>query len=77
MEVFNKLNSSSTSRPEILTSFMLISPPKFINPEIYRFKFLKCPICSGQPVHNHEQEQCYYILKGKGLMIIEDENPRK
>ena len=31
------------------------------------------PINSEQPVHNHEAEQCYYIIRGKGLMIIENE----
>jgi mannose-6-phosphate isomerase-like protein (cupin superfamily) len=28
---------------------------------------------SGQPIHAHDPEQCYYIIKGTGLMIIEDE----
>lgn len=31
------------------------------------------PIGSEQPIHNHEPEQCYYIIKGKGLMVIEKE----
>ena len=26
-----------------------------------------------QFLHSHEQEQCYYILRGKGLMIIDEE----
>lgn len=26
-----------------------------------------------QFLHSHEQEQCYYILEGKGLMIIDEE----
>lgn len=26
-----------------------------------------------QFLHSHEQEQCYYIIKGTGLMIIDDE----
>jgi mannose-6-phosphate isomerase-like protein (cupin superfamily) len=31
------------------------------------------PVGSEQPVHAHEPEQCYYIIQGKGLMMIEDE----
>jgi mannose-6-phosphate isomerase-like protein (cupin superfamily) len=31
------------------------------------------PVGSEQPMHSHAPEQCYYIIKGKGLMIIEDE----
>jgi mannose-6-phosphate isomerase-like protein (cupin superfamily) len=27
-----------------------------------------------QFLHSHEQEQCYYIIKGKGLMIIDEES---
>ena len=29
---------------------------------------------SEQPVHNHVPEQCYYIIRGTGLMIIEEES---
>ena len=31
------------------------------------------PVNSEQPLHKHEPEQCYYIIKGKGLIKIEDE----
>jgi mannose-6-phosphate isomerase-like protein (cupin superfamily) len=34
------------------------------------------PVGSEQPIHNHEPEQCYYIIKGKGLMFIEDESKK-
>ncbi len=27
-----------------------------------------------QFLHSHEQEQCYYIISGTGLMIIDDQN---
>ncbi len=27
-----------------------------------------------QFLHSHEQEQCYYIIKGTGLMLIDDES---
>ncbi len=26
-----------------------------------------------QFLHSHEQEQCYYIISGTGLMIIDDQ----
>ena len=28
----------------------------------------------AQFLHTHEPEQCYYIIKGKGLMIVEGES---
>ncbi len=28
---------------------------------------------SMQFLHSHEQEQCYYIISGMGLMIVDDE----
>lgn len=28
---------------------------------------------SEQPLHKHEPEQCYFIIKGTGLMIIDGE----
>ena len=31
------------------------------------------PAGSQQPLHKHEPEQWYSIIKGKGLMIIENE----
>jgi len=27
-----------------------------------------------QFLHSHEQEQCYYVISGNGLMIIDDQN---
>lgn len=31
------------------------------------------PVGSEQPAHNHVPEQCYYIIRGKGLMLVEEE----
>jgi len=72
MEVFNKSNSKNTGELPILTSWILIgsqnSPTRNISLQISEI-----PIGSEQPIHNHDPEQCYYIIKGRGLMIIEEE----
>ena len=31
------------------------------------------PVGSEQPLHSHDPEQCYYIIRGTGLMIIDEE----
>jgi mannose-6-phosphate isomerase-like protein (cupin superfamily) len=72
MEVFNKKNSKNTGDLEILTSFMLISPQSSSVKHI-SMQISEVPIGSEQPIHSHEPEQSYYIIKGKGLMIIEEE----
>jgi mannose-6-phosphate isomerase-like protein (cupin superfamily) len=51
---------------------MLISPQNSSTQNI-SVQVSEIPIGSEQPVHNHDPEQCYYIIKGRGLMIIEDE----
>lgn len=73
MEVFNRSNSNSTGRLPILSSWMLISPQKCYSRNL-SIQISEVPAGSEQPIHNHEPEQCYYIIKGKGLMIIEDES---
>ena len=72
MEIFNRNKSKSTGELPILTSWMLISPQNTPTRSI-SLQISEVPAGSGQPVHNHDPEQCYYIIKGKGLMIIEDE----
>ena len=72
MEVFNRRNSKNTGRLEILTSFMLISPQNTSSQRI-SLQVSEVPVGSEQPIHAHEPEQCYYLIKGKGLMIVEDE----
>jgi mannose-6-phosphate isomerase-like protein (cupin superfamily) len=72
MEVFNKDNSKNSGQLPILSSWMLISPQNSSAQGI-SMQISEIPIHSEQPVHNHDPEQCYYIIKGKGLMIIENE----
>jgi mannose-6-phosphate isomerase-like protein (cupin superfamily) len=72
MEIFNKKNSRNTGQLEILTSYMLISPQNSSTKNL-SIQISEVPIGSEQPIHAHEPEQCYYIIKGKGLMIIENE----
>ena len=72
MEIFNRSNSKNTGQLPILSSWMLISPQNSSAQSI-SIQISEIPIGSEQPVHNHDPEQCYYIIKGKGLVIIEDE----
>jgi len=72
MEVFNKANSKSTGTLDILTSHMLISPRSSSARNI-SIQVSVVPVGSRQPVHAHGPEQCYFIIKGSGLMMIEDE----
>ncbi len=52
---------------------MLISPNNTASKNL-SLQISEIPIGSEQPIHNHEPEQCYYIIKGKGLMFIENES---
>lgn len=72
MEIFNRNNTNKTGNLEILKSHMLIGRQNVANANI-SMQISTIPAGSEQPVHKHEPEQCYYIIKGKGLMIIEDE----
>ena len=72
MELFNKGNSKNTGQLPILSSWMLISPQNSSTQGI-SVQISEIPVGSEQPVHNHDPEQCYYIIKGKGLMIIDAE----
>ncbi|MBU3914761.1 cupin domain-containing protein [bacterium] len=73
MEIFNRDNSNNTGQLPILTSWMLISP-KNSSIQNLSIQVSEVPVGSAQPIHNHEPEQCYYIIKGKGLMMIEEES---
>ncbi len=72
MEIFNKGNSRNTGKLEILTSHMLIGPQNSSTKNL-SIQISTIPKGSAQPVHAHDPEQCYYIINGTGLMIIEDE----
>jgi quercetin dioxygenase-like cupin family protein len=75
VEVYNRDNSRNTGELKILTSWMLISPQNTQSKNI-SMQISEVPVGSEQPIHNHEPEQCYYIIKGKGLMFIEDESKK-
>jgi len=72
MKIFNKRNSFNTGSLEILKSHMLIGSRNVEGTGI-SIQISEIPINSEQPLHNHMPEQCYYIISGKGLMIIENE----
>jgi mannose-6-phosphate isomerase-like protein (cupin superfamily) len=72
MEIFNKGNSRNTGRLPVLTSWMLIGSRNSSAQKV-SIQISEIPRGSEQPLHNHHPEQCYYIIKGKGLMTIEDE----
>ena len=73
MKIFNRGNARNTGNLPMLSSWMLIgarnSPARAISVQISEI-----PVGSEQPVHNHAPEQCYYIIRGKGLMVIEEES---
>lgn len=73
MEVFNRNNTNSTGELPILTSWMLISP-KNSSIQNLSIQVSEIPVGSEQPFHRHEPEQCYYIIRGHGLMVIEEES---
>jgi mannose-6-phosphate isomerase-like protein (cupin superfamily) len=72
MNIFNTNNTQHTDSHENLKSFMLIGNNNIKNTKI-SIQISYIPINSEQPIHKHEPEQCYYIIRGKGLMIIENE----
>jgi quercetin dioxygenase-like cupin family protein len=72
MDIFNRGNSKNTGQLQSLHSWMLISPQNSSTQAI-SMQISEIPVGSEQPLHNHDPEQCYYIIKGKGLMIIEEE----
>jgi quercetin dioxygenase-like cupin family protein len=72
MEIFNRGNTRNTGPLTILSSWMLVSP---LNSPARNLsvQISEIPAGSKQPVHNHDPEQCYYIIRGTGLMIMEEE----
>ena len=72
MEIFNKSNSKNTGELPILTSWMLVSP-RNSSARNFSLQISEITVGSEQPVHHHDPEQCCYIIKAKGLMIIEEQ----
>ena len=73
MDIYNKNTSKNTGDLELLTSHMLISSKNSPAQNI-SIQISEVPLRSEQPIHSHEPEQCYYIIKGKGLMILAGES---
>lgn len=72
MNIFNKNNTFNTGEYDKLKSYMLIGNKNVKDTDV-SIQVSYIPVNSEQPLHNHEPEQCYYIIKGNGLMIIENE----
>jgi quercetin dioxygenase-like cupin family protein len=72
MDVFNRGNSKNTGALKALSSYMLISPQNSSARNL-SIQVSEIPVGSEQPFHRHPPEQCYYIIRGKGLMAIEGE----
>ena len=72
VEIFNKSNSRNTGELPILTSWMLIGSQNSSTRNI-SLQVSEIAVGSEQPIHNHDPEQCYYLIKGRGIMIIENE----
>jgi mannose-6-phosphate isomerase-like protein (cupin superfamily) len=72
MKIFNLQNSKNTGSLGILKSYLLIGNNNVKNTRI-SLQISYIPVNSEQPIHQHEPEQCYYIIRGKGLMTIDDE----
>jgi quercetin dioxygenase-like cupin family protein len=70
MDIFNRKNSYHTGTLPVLKSYMLIGRVNTSANSI-SMQVSEIPLNSEQPLHQHPPEQCYYIIKGKGLMIIE------
>jgi mannose-6-phosphate isomerase-like protein (cupin superfamily) len=73
MKVHNRGNSRNTGEQRILTSWMLVSPQGSPARHL-SLQVSEIPVGSEQPLHAHGPEQCYYIIRGKGLITIEEES---
>jgi mannose-6-phosphate isomerase-like protein (cupin superfamily) len=72
MEVFSRGTARNTGALKVLTSYMLISPHSS-SARSLSIQVSEVPVGSGQSPHKHAPEQCYYIVRGNGLMMIGDE----
>src|SRR4030042_3585529 len=73
MKIFNKNNTSNTGNLPILKSHMLIGSRNVPDTRV-SIQISQIPVKSEQPLHSHGPEQVYYIIRGSGLMIIENEH---
>jgi len=70
MEIFNRDNSKNTGHPAMLNSWMLIGS-RNSHAQNISIQISEIPVGSQQPMHHHAPEQCYYIIRGRGIMMIE------
>lgn len=71
MIIFNRENSKSGGVPG-LKSFMLIGEGNSSVSNI-SLQYSEVELGKEQPLHNHAQEQCYYIIDGEGMMYVGNE----
>lgn len=72
VEIFNRRRSRSTGALPLLSSWLLIGPHNS-NSRSLSIQISEVPAGSEQPMHAHAPEQCYYIIRGQGLVIVGDE----
>jgi len=73
MDIYNKTNSKHNRDLRLLGSWMLISP-RNTKAKKLSVQIAEIPVDSEQPMHSHDPEQCYYVIRGKGLMVVENES---
>ncbi len=73
MKIFKKTNSPRYIRQEGITSYLLASP---LTSESKHMATTLVEIESGgkQRLHQHIPEQVYFIIEGKGIMMVNDES---
>jgi quercetin dioxygenase-like cupin family protein len=74
MKIFNK-NNTKKGIGNGLISFMLVGQNNTSIKNI-SIQYSEISIEKEQPLHKHFPEQCYYIIEGKGLMIIDNEKKK-
>lgn len=73
MQVHNRKTARGTGQLSTLTSWLLVSP-RNSSARALSIQISEIPVGSEQPVHSHEPEQCYYVIRGRGLVLIDDES---
>lgn len=71
MNVYHKGNTRRGGG-DGLNAYLLIGQSNTGNANL-SLQYSEVEVGSGQPLHRHEPEQCYYIVAGEGLMTIGDE----
>ncbi len=72
MNIFNRGNTWCTGDLGILISYMLVGSRNVSDTRV-SIQISEVPVNSEQPLHRHEPDQCYYIIRGKGLMTVGEE----